>query len=184
MIAIDSKQVLIFTPHKCASTTVREMLEKHLGKDAKMMMGPQGPWRQHGIDTFKDSVGKHSVVTPYNARNYKKYCLYRQPFDRFVSLWKHYVRYSNHDVEFPSFVTMAEQWKASNNLAMWFYLARMEDIVREAGHDVGLIHHNRLEVLNTILGTNIEFPVLHSTDHEPWHNYYTPELYRRVLNLA
>jgi hypothetical protein len=185
MIIIHPKQILIFTPNKCASTTVISALKENLKDDFGLVLGPQGPWKEYGIDNVKDSVGKHSVVTPFEARTYKKYLLYRNPFDRFVSLWKHYCKYTSHEVDFSTFVGMVEKWKIDKNHAMWFYTWRMDEIVKEAGYHVGLIHTTRInEDLNKALGTEIEFPTLHATVHEPWHTYYTPELYRRVLELA
>ncbi len=184
MIIYQEKQTIVLTPGKCASTTVRKTLEKELGQEVSFCIGPQGQyWRQYGIDSYKDSVGKHSVCIPYMAQTYKRYILYRPPFDRMVSFWKHYCKYSSHEVDFSTFVGLVEQWKKNNDKNMWFYTWRMDDIVREAGY-CGIIHYNNLNQLNELLGTNINFPVLHSTTHEAWQSYYTPELYRRVLDIA
>lgn len=184
MIIYHPKEVVIFTPGKCASTSVRLTLLKEVTEGIEFVIGPQGYfWREHGIDSYKDSVGKHSVSTPFNARNYTKYILYRQPFDRFVSFWQHYCKYSKHEVDFPTFVSLVEKWRAEPVKDMWFYTWRMDEIVKECGQ-CGLIWYNQLNTLSDILGIKIDFPKLHDSVHEPWETYYTPELYRRVLEIA
>lgn len=179
MLLIPEKRVMFYTPPKCSSTTVISVLTQQAG--AQLVHGPQGPWKKEGL-MYTDSVGKHSVAVIWNFKNWKKYIFYRHPFDRFVSLWKHYCKHTTNDLSFEAFVDMVES--QVGDPGMWFYTWRMRDIIEEAPKDVGIIQHNDLGMVNKILETEYVFPVLNSTVHDNWYTYYTPELYRRVYDLA
>lgn len=174
------KKILILTPSKCSSTTIRTTLCTEL--KAQAILGPQGPWRE--FHDFPDNVGKHSAHVPFDARNWQKYMMWRDPFDRFVSLWKHYCKYTSDNLSLERFTDLVIKWRNSGEPLNWFYWWKMSYFVREAGPKVGLIRHNDFDTLNRVLGTEIVFPKLHSTDHDDYWSYYTPELMRRVSNVA
>ncbi len=179
MLLIPEKRVVFYTPPKCSSTTVIKALTEQA--NAQLVHGPQGPWKVAGVD-FQDSVGKHSVCVPWNVKNWKKYIFYRNPFDRFVSLWKHYVKHTTNDVGFEAFIDMVEGMVGYPQ--HWFYTWRMSDIINEAPKDAGIIQHNDLGMINKILESDYTFPIMNATVHNDWFTYYTPEFYRRVYDLA
>jgi hypothetical protein len=178
-LILSDKKILLLTPNKCSSTTINETLIKELG--AQLVLGPQGPWRKH--QGFEDEIGKHSVVIPYIAKYWKKFIFWRNPFDRTVSLWRHYCKYSQHEIAFPHFIELVEGWRKEPP-KMWFYCWRMSEIIEEAGPGIGVIEHNDFDTLNRVLNTTIKFPHLHKTEHGPWQSHYDPELMRRAYNIA
>ncbi len=180
MLLLPEKRIIFYTPPKCSSTTIINVLTREAG--ARLEHGPQGPWKIIGHFNYRDCTGKHTVIEPWISRNWKKYIFYRHPFDRFISLWKHYVKHTNNDVSFEAFVDMVEE--NVTDIGLWFYTWKMGDIINDAPKDCGIIQHNDLGMVNKILNTNYTFPVLNSTVHDNWYTYYTPELYRRVHNLA
>ncbi len=107
--------------------------------------------------------------------------MHRDPLDRFVSLWKHYSRFTKKDLSLTEFVTYVEVHQSNPN--MWFYTWKMKDMIEEFNPN-GLIGHSNLEQLNSLLGSNISFPRLNATEHEHYMKYYTPELMRKVLDLS
>jgi len=179
-LLLHDKKVIFFTPGKCSSTTVSKILTEQAG--AQLFIGPQGDWRKIANLDYLDSCGKHTMECPYVAKHWKKYVFYRNPFDRFISLWKHYCKHTTNDVRFETFVEMMEKEKTNPNL--WFYNWKMDEIIRSCSKDTGIIQHNDLGMVNMILASDYEFPIMNATIHDNWWTYYTPELYRRVHELA
>jgi len=179
MLLLNDKKILIFTPNKCASTSVTETLLK---MGAVMVLGPQGPYKSFDCDSFDDGVGKHSMCVPYWCKNWRKFLIVRNPYDRFISLWRHYCKYSDHEVGLEQFISIVEGFK-KNPPKGWFYTQRMDDFIRQAPSDTELIDTTQLGALANILSID-EFPKLHTTEHGDYRTYYTPALYRKVYDLA
>ena len=85
MMYHNEKNVVIYTPMKCGSTSIEEALRWQDGWT--YVMGPH-PWDRNEIE-------KHTDQLPYEAkrRNAKRLLLIRRPLDRVASLYNHYVRY-------------------------------------------------------------------------------------------
>lgn len=178
MLSLKDKKIIIFTPNKCASTTVNETLTKEL--DAQIVLGPQGPWKELGF-TYDDCIGNHSTFVPFWGRNWTKVMLVRNQYSRFISLWGHYCKYSDNKVGFVRFIEIIESMDIQKN---WFYRRRMSDFINEAPKDTHLVDVEDLNSLNFLLETNITFPKLHTSEHDDYKSYYTPQLYRRVHDLS
>jgi hypothetical protein len=179
MLLLNAQKILIFTPNKCASTSLNETLTGKM--NAQMILGPQGPWRQHGFD-YDDCIGKHSMFVPFWCQNWEKWLIVRDPYDRFISLWKHYCRYHEHDVDLEHFIGIVTQYKM-NPPKGWFYTQRMRDFIDQSPQGTRIVDVKDLNILAQRLGLE-SFPKLHTTEHEDYKSYYTPELYRRVYDLV
>jgi len=83
MIAIPDKEIIFVTPPKCASST----LHKHFCiNNNKYIIGPQFD-RRNG----KIAIDKHTYAIPFEFLKFKKYIFVRNPYNRAISLYNHYL---------------------------------------------------------------------------------------------
>lgn len=179
MIALEDQKILICTPNKCSSTTVSlTLIRDH---KAHMICGPQGYWKKYSLN-YHEPIGKHTCFNnPCLFLGYKRVMIYREHFDRYVSLWKHHCRHHKKEISFPDFISFVEE--NANNPNNWFYNWKMRDMIEEFKPEE-LIPFDQLEQLNSFVGSPIQWPQFNRTDHDPWQNYYDPSLYRRVHVLS
>jgi hypothetical protein len=84
MIALLDKKLLILTPPKCGSTSLHTYLCQHV--DSVFIIGPQLDGR----------IDKHTGRIPFDFRNYKRYLVVRNPYTRFISLYKHHLLFNQY----------------------------------------------------------------------------------------
>lgn len=180
MLLLNELKIVIFTPNKCGSTTLNETLcGKGIGQ---MVLGPQGPYVKHGF-TYNDCIGKHSMFVPFWCQDWRKILITRNPYDRFVSMWRHFCRYHKQEIEFPEFVDRMIPKFRTEAPANWFYTRRMRDFIEESPPETELFDVSEFDKLAKVVGVD-SFPKLHATEHMDYKEYYTPSLYRKAYDYV
>ena len=85
MIALPDKKLLILTPPKCGSTSLHALLCQQ--ENSVFIIGPQLDGR----------IDKHTSRIPFDFRNYKRYIVVRDPYTRFLSLYKHHLLFNDYE---------------------------------------------------------------------------------------
>ena len=147
MIVIPDRKAVIITPPKCGSTTLHHLL---------MPFG----YRVDGPQFGKvDDIGKHTTSLTYGTFKYKVYCLIRDPRDRFVSIYNHYVR----DQGFIS----PEQFIEGYTGFYGFYSYSIRQLV-EDHKIVGVIRlENLVQDVYELFGLNVQTVTLNENKNTP-----------------
>jgi hypothetical protein len=182
MIALEEQKIILMTPNKCASSTLHEVF-CHSPWNGLYVIGPQGPWKSCGFNAI-NVIGKHTTELCWEHKEWKKYIVIRDPFDRFISLWKHYCKYHDVDVTLEQFVDLVVSWQGPEYYKMWFYTWTIRDYLFNAPENVITIKQEILQNELEKIGLKTELPKLHSSEREPWQTYYTPHLYNIVSQLV
>lgn len=134
--------------------------------DCVLLHGPQG----NGTD-FDKHTAKVPLALPVPMRDPTVAVICRNPFDRAVSLWKHFVRYGKRDVTFEWYVerilTSTDRW--------WFFRFTIMQTL-EGTHFDKVIRFESL--LNDLQSLGVELPTLQkrhmSNASQAWDTFYTP----------
>ncbi|HEX5102759.1 MAG TPA: hypothetical protein VFV87_03055 [Pirellulaceae bacterium] len=124
MIVLPQHRTLILTPGKCGSTSLHEAFPLQL-------IGPQGPWRRLGHFNFRDSIGKHTMLVPYDLRDYAVLIVVRHADSYVRSLWQHWQRHCER-LDFETFLAKRCEWRERCEPGPWFYWWDVADYLAEA----------------------------------------------------
>ena len=175
MILIPKLNLVILTPGKTASSSLRlEMSKRKYG--AILLHGPQGEGADYNRHTphIPESL-------PEGMKDPKVAVIVRNPYDRAVSLWKHYRRYTDREISFAEFVdsilTAADSW--------WFFRFTISQTLEGTRFDHVLKFESLLDDLNR-MGVKIKRLPSKNLAHDgtPYVAFYDADTQAKVRSWA
>ena len=174
MILFPSQKIVLITPPKCASISLHVSLPAYGGIQ---VYGPQG-------DDSSYPIGPHTSHIPSHAQDYRAYVVYRNPYDRLVSLWYEFARYAmRQGKHVPAFLAWVPQ--ALDNQHSWFHswnISRYVQGLDLEGHlDICTLNQG----LAKLLGDEVQIPKLRESHDRPaWKDLYNANLLEIVHSWA
>lgn len=162
MLVLDALQLVYVAAPKTASTSLHVWLSK-IG----------------GIEWAVGDPLHHSMDIPQHAVNYLTFTTWRDPVDRAVSLWQHFVNDAGPST-FPEFL----EWVRSG-CANPFYSWSQRRWTESVRLDV-VIEVSRVHTVRDLLPSTLEvpqIPCLNTTTHDDPLSYYNDEIMDTVRSL-
>lgn len=166
MILLPSHNLILITPGKTASTSLRAELASVV-PDIILLHGPQG----NNTD-YNKHTAKVPEALPESMRNPAVAVITRNPFDRAVSLWKHFVRHGKREITFPDYVDQV----LTNDQRWWFFRFTIMQTLEGTRFDRIIRFESLLPDLQGLGIPLKSLSVRHgSGDATPWESYYNVE---------
>ena len=184
--------LFIWVP-KCAGTSIFTVLEKHGCLKLKHMVHARR-FQNEGSVTFGhmsvESLVERDVVTRAYLDRAFKFGFVRNPWSRMVSLWSYLTRAGipRKDVGFQEFLEMVAAGVppvGPYNRKGLSQTRTMSEWLQEDSVDfIGQVERPEdFEALGRHLGIQGAFPVLNTSSHGEYRQYYTPEARKIVAEL-